>query len=269
MDELIVGELIAEGRTSEVYAIDDGRVLKLFYDWCPTHWISHEVAVAEIVSSLPLQTPKIIGPCEYKARQGIIYERVTGPTMLKLSVKKPWLVFRFARLFAELQTEIHKQETNSLFSLRESLMKDIEQLDDLPRDLKPRVLDLIHTLPDGNALCHYDFHPDQVLFTDKGPVVIDWMTAKQGHPLGDVARTCIILKFGQMPYTSCTVRILISLWRGLFYRAYLSRYLALHSGVTMKAIHNWMVPVAAARLNEKIPSEHKPLLRFIRAHLNG
>jgi len=269
MKKITVGKLIAEGRTSEVYAIDDDWVLKLFYGWYPADWISHEVAVAEIVASLPLQTPRIIGTHVCKGRQGIVYERVNGPNMLKRFTQKPWLVSRFARLFAELQTEIHKQEVSGLPSHRESLMGVIEQLDDFPRELKSRVLDLISALPDGNTLCHDDFHPDQVVFTDKGPVIIDWMTAKQGHPLGDVARTCIILKFGQSPYAGWVMRMLTNIWREFFYQAYLSRYLALHPGVTRKAIYDWMVPAAAGRLNEKIPGERKPLLRFIRSHLKG
>lgn len=267
MEKIIVEELIAEGRTAEVFAVNAERILKLFYNWCPHQWIEKEAAVAKIISSFSLPSPKFICTYDYKERQGIIYERVNGPTMLKLVNQKPWLVISFARLFAELHTEIHKQEVNSLPSQRESLMRVIEQIDDLPCDLKSRVLDLLHTLPDGNTLCHFDFHPDQVILTDDGPVAIDWMTAQQGNSLSDVARTCIILKFGQSPYAGWVMRILINLWRGLFYQVYLSRYLSLHPGVTKKAIFDWMVPVAAGRLNENIPGERKLLLQFIRSHL--
>ena len=65
------------------------------------------------------------------------------------------------------------------------------------------------------------------------------------------------------------MRTLINLCRGVFYQAYLSRYLSLHPGVTRKAILDWMVPVAAGRLNEAIPGERKLLLHFIRSHLKG
>jgi hypothetical protein len=30
-------------------------------------------------------------------------------------------------------------------------------------------------------------------------VVIDWMTAFRGHPLAAVARSCVLLSFGQAP----------------------------------------------------------------------
>ncbi|MBG0786154.1 MAG: phosphotransferase [Anaerolineaceae bacterium] len=269
MEPITVKELIAKGRTAEVYAVNDEWILKLFYDWCPTEWIEKEAALAERISSFALPSPKFIGTYQDKERQGIIYERVNGPTMLALANQKPWLVVRLAKQFAELQTEIHKQEVSGLPSQRESLMRVIEEVDDLPDDLKSRVLDLLRTLPDGKALCHFDFHPDQVILTDGGPMVLDWMTAKQGNPLSDVARTGIILKFGQSPSIGWATRTLISLWRGVFYRAYLSRYLALHPGVTREVILDWMVPVAAGRLKENIPGERKLLLQFIRAHLKA
>jgi len=139
----------------------------------------------------------------------------------------------------------------------------------LPPDLKTGVLRLLETLPNGNALCHFDVHPGQVLITAKGPVIIDWMTAYQGHPLADVARTCIILRVGQVPGAGWAMRAFVNLWRGLFYRTYIARYLELHPGVTGDAVTTWMVPVAAGRLNEKIPGEQEPLLNFIQSHLPG
>ena len=198
MKEIIVEELIAEGRTAEVFAVNEGRILKLFHNWCPPQWIEKEAAIAEIISSYSLPSPKFICTYAYKERQGIIYERVNGPTMLNLVNHKPWLAIRFARMFAELQTEIQKQEVNGLPSQRESLMSVIEQVDGLPQDLKLRVLDLLHTLPDGNTLCHFDFHPDQVILTNDGPVVIDWMTARRGNSLSDVARTMHHSKVGSI-----------------------------------------------------------------------
>ncbi len=38
-------------------------------------------------------------------------------------------------------------------------------------------------------LLHGDFHPNNILYTASGPVVIDWSFASSGDPLLDVART--------------------------------------------------------------------------------
>ena len=200
--ESILGKLIAIGRTAEVYALGEDRVIKLFYDWCQPQWVQHEIDIVNLISTLPISTPKILNSVEIQGRKGIIYQRMDGPSLLKLTTTKPWRVIHFARLFAELHSEIHKNKVNELLSQRTALINIIKNLDCLSPEHKASVLELLDELPDDNTLCHMDFHPDQVLITDNSPVVIDWMTAKQGHPLSDVARTCVLLKFGQIPYGS-------------------------------------------------------------------
>jgi len=212
---------------------------------------------------------KKIERMEIKGRIGIIYERVNGSSLLKLAATKPWKVIRFARLLAELHTEIHKNKVNDLPSQKTDLINIIQHVDSLSPELIGSVLKLLDELPDGNTLCHFDFHPDQVLITDNGPVVIDWVTAQQGHPLSDVARTCVILKFGQVPYGSWVMRMIINSWRKIFYRTYIKRYLGLHPGISKEIIDTWMTPVAAGRLGEAIPEEREPILRFIQSHFNS
>ena len=220
-----LGPLIAKGRTAEVYALGEDRVIKLFYDWHPTHWVQREIEVANLISSLPIPTPKIFERTEIDKRIGIVYERVNGSSLLKLAATKPWMVIRFARLLAELHTEIHKNKVNDLPSQKTDLINVIQHVDSLSPELIGSVLKLLDELPDGNTLCHFDFHPDQVLITDNGPVVIDWVTAQQGHPLSDVARTCVILKFGQVPYGSWVMRMIINSWRKIFFVHILSAIL--------------------------------------------
>ncbi|HTX79828.1 MAG TPA: aminoglycoside phosphotransferase family protein [Longilinea sp.] len=267
MNSPSLGPLIARGRTAEVYAWQDGQIVKLFYTWCPPQWVQNEIDIGHAISALPVPTPKLFASIEINGRQGIIYERVTGPSMLKLATSKPWLLFRMARLLAELQAEMHRQPGTGLPALRPSLEYTIKQVESLPADLKESVLRLLTTLPDGTALCHFDFHPDQVLITAKGPVILDWMTARQGHPLADVARTSIILKFSQVPGAGKLEQTIIDLWRRLFYRAYVNCYFELNPDATMSTIETWMVPVAASRLMEKIPGEQASLLDFIQSHL--
>lgn len=232
MSTPIPGPLIARGRTAEVYAWQENQILKLFYDWCPPHWMEQEIYVGHVMETKALPAPKLIDALKIGNRQGIIYERVDGPSMLKLSNTKPWLLFRLARQLADLQTQIHTLDGTGFPSLRSSLNTVIQQTENLPPDLKTGVLQLLHKLPDDAALCHFDFHPGQVLITRKGPVIIDWMTACQGHPLADVARTSIILMFSQVPGAGWATQVIVNLWRGLFHRTYITRYLELHPGIT-------------------------------------
>jgi len=269
MNTVSLGPLLAQGRTAEVYAWQDGQVLKLFFSGYPPGVAQHEIEIGRVVSSMGLPTPKLIDALEVDGRQGIVYERVEGPSMLRQLREKPWRLFQLGRQMAELQAEIHRQKGTGLPLLQPALRASMQRLEKMPPDLQNGVRRLAQTLPDGDALCHLDFHPDQVLMTARGPVIIDWLTAHQGHPLADVARTCVLLRIGQVPYGSRAARAAINLWRGMFYRAYIARYLALHPSISLEEIRAWMVLAAADRLNEQIAGEEAPLLRTIRSYLRA
>ncbi len=258
------GPLLAQGRTAEVFAWQTDQVLKLFYEWCPPSWVEQEVAIGRTLAALALPTPRLLDTVTIGSRSGIIYERVVGPSMLHLTNQKPWLVFRLARQLAELHTQIHQRPGSGLPSLLADLRLAIQQAANLPPDLKAATLDLLMGLPDGTALCHGDLHPDQVIVTAVGPVVLDWMTAHSGHPLADVGRTAVLCTVGQVPYGSRVMHAIINLWRRAFLRAYLAHYLELNAGITQEDVNVWILPIAVARLAEGLPGEGEALKKLIR-----
>src|SRR3546814_7594415 len=60
-------------------------------------------------------------------------------------------------------------------------------------------LPILDALPDGDRLCHGDYHPGNVIETAGGPVVIDWPAVTRGHPDADYARTLLLLRLGEPP----------------------------------------------------------------------
>jgi hypothetical protein len=64
------------------------------------------------------------------------------------------------------------------------------------------------------------------------------------------------------------MRMVINLWREIFYRTYIRRYLELHPGVSQEKIVDWMIPVAAGRLDEAIPDERESIICFIQSFSN-
>ncbi len=86
----------------------------------------------------------------------LVLERVYGATMLAELRRRPWKMAGHARTLAELH-------------------------------------DRLHEIPfEGERLLHVDFHPDNVLLSARGPVVIDWANARAGKPALDVAMTWVI-----------------------------------------------------------------------------
>ena len=257
------GPLIAVGRTAEVYAWGDGQALKLFYAWCPAVWSAHEAETGRKMNISGLPVPKLLGEVEVDGRPGILYERVRGPSMLRVISARPWLIPRMARLLAGLQAEIHQRDGAAFSPLRGSLEAGIRRAEGLSSGLKELALERLERMPEGGSLCHFDFHPDQVLITEEGPVVLDWMTATCGPPPADIARTALLLTIAAPPGASSRQAAFLNVVRRWFHDNYLERSLELHPGTTHTMVEAWKLPVAAARLGEDIPAEQDLLLHWI------
>ena len=251
---------IGRGRTAEIFQWGDGQILKLYLAWCPSEWADQEARMTRAVYEAGVPVPAVIDVIEHDGRRGIIFERVTGLSMLDDFRTKPWHLVHSARLLAELHAAMHARQIPDLPSLRQSLTYRINDTA-LADKLKSAALQALAQLPDGNAVCHGDFHPDNVILSPRGPIIIDWMTVNHGHPLADVARTVVILSVGEPPPGVPNRRLLMQ-GRDLFRALYLRRYEQLRR-VTRTAIDAWLLPVAAARTREDIPNERQPLTALI------
>jgi aminoglycoside phosphotransferase (APT) family kinase protein len=62
--------------------------------------------------------------------------------------------------------------------------------------IDPAYADALGLLPPvrgGARLCHGDLHPSNVIMSPNGPVIVDWFDSSRGDPVGDVARSSLIL----------------------------------------------------------------------------
>ncbi len=261
------GKLISRGRTAEIFRWGNDRVLKLFLKEFPTHWAEHEAEVTGTVHKAGLPVPAMEGVVEVEGRQGIIFERVDGPSMFQVLMSKPWRIRQLVRTLAELHAAIHSCEMPELPSLREELESGIREEVELPEETKEAVLRHLEQLPDGNAICHLDFHPGNIIMSSHGPVVIDWSNPRRGDPLADVAATSLLFRLAEVPQFMAG-RWLINMLRGWFHSIYLKRYLQLRS-VSREQIAAWELPLAAARLTDNIPEERERLLAFIETGLKS
>jgi Bacterial extracellular solute-binding proteins, family 5 Middle/Phosphotransferase enzyme family len=116
---------------------------------------------------------------------------------------------------------------------------------------KPRrqiLLNGLRDMPDGDRLCHGDFHPMNVLGKASQPIVIDWPNACRGDPAGDVCRSYLILKLHADEVSG----------------SYLDAYCQV-TCVPRRTILDWLPYAAAARLMEDVPSEQPRLLERVRS----
>jgi uncharacterized protein (TIGR02172 family) len=260
---------IAVGRTAEVYPFEDGKVLKLFFQSIPQGWIDKEVDTGRYIQLAQLPVPKIYERVNLNDREGVVYERIEGPSLLNELAKKPWKVRRYARLLASLHVQVHDVSApTNLETQREWARGGIPETQKMSKDLREKVLRLLDAMPDGNQLCHGDFHPGNIIVTQRGPVIIDWMTASKGVACGDVARVAIILEAAQAP-EGTPLRWLLEWVRKLFLASYLKAYFQLRP-VDMNLFTAWRAIMAANFfVDVSLPEEGGNLIAIVEQSISS
>jgi thiamine kinase len=220
-----------------------------------------EAEQARLAHASGLPTPAVFDVVMIEDRPGIVYERVEGVSLLKGWLARPWLWRRTGETLARLHAEMHTRRAPELPAQRKRLQARIAEASLLTPGLRTIALEMLASLPEGAALCHGDFHPDNVLETKADFVIIDWIDATHGNPLADVARTLILLRFGAYAQPSSR-RLLVRALLALFERAYLGRYRQLHPHDPAE-LQQWLPVVIAARLAENVTEEAPYLLQSL------
>jgi aminoglycoside phosphotransferase (APT) family kinase protein len=151
---------LAHGRASEVIDLGDGTVLRRFKDGGNPE---RETMVMRHAAAHGYPVPRVVDVRD----DGLVLEKVAGGTMLKWALRRPWTMPRHAATLADLHERLHAIPA--------------------PAELPAA------GARDGDRLLHLDLHPENVLLTRDGPVVIDWTNARRGEPALDVALTWVIL----------------------------------------------------------------------------
>ena len=254
---------IGQGRAAEVFELDDARVIKLARDGAGASLDREAVAMrAAHAAKMPVPAPHAL--VEVSGRRGLIMGRARGVDMLTQFARRPWTIIRagakLGRLHATLHETIAPPELPSLKATLHDRIAASPHVPELPRE---RVLGVLRDLPDGDRLCHLDFHPANVIADGTSMIVIDWPGACRGDPLADVAMTTITLQGGKTtPGTPLITRLLAPIGRKLLLGGYRRGYRK-HGRFDRGRFARWMVVAAAQRLTYGIAGEDAALLRLI------
>jgi len=237
-----IAPLLGSGKEAEVYEYE-GQVLKLYRSAASKASAFREAANLAIIERLALPVPRVHAVGDYGGRWGLIMDRAAGPSIAELIV--PAAKSSHIVQMAELHLHIHAESGRGLPSLKARLAANISGADPLDVASRKRLLHRLDVLPDGDRVCHGDFHPWNIHVSDGKFMVVDWLDACSGHPAADVCRTYVLLHH-VLPALAAD---------------YVAVY-ARMAGFEPAEIFSWLPPVAAARLAEGIADEADALLRM-------
>jgi tRNA A-37 threonylcarbamoyl transferase component Bud32 len=261
--------VIAQGATADVLVWDDGRVLKLFYERSPFH--ENELIASRAAAAADLPVPTVSnGLIELDEREGIVFERIDGPTLDRYLEAQPDRAVICGRELAELHARIHAEEVQQILSYRDINRWAVGNAEHLPASTRDRIFGLLDRLPDGKALCHGDFHPNNVIKAPHGLVAIDWAVGSRCNPLADVARSWFISRMDLFVFSEAQPE---ADQGHVFWTTYLDHYRDLHP-FSDDEFNGWQVVSAAASLSldgrlHARASVRAQLLDFVHAALQG
>ena len=258
-----LGPKIGKGRTADVFGLDENRVVKLFHRDINESEVQDEMGFAKLAVASDLPTAEVLERIEVEGRIGVVFRRISGESLLARISRRPHELPSLARQFARLHCRMHVIETPSRPSFRDNLEAQIRKVANFGAAKKDRIIAHMDSLPAPRmVLCHGDYHPENVIVSGRGLVIIDWATARSGCAAADCARTALLTALGSISHLNPPARLIVALVRGTFQRIYRWQYLRTMA-LGQRDIDQWVRVVAAARLAEEIEGETEPLTRLV------
>lgn len=241
------GRLIGVGKEAEVF--DRGpMVLKLYRRAEAKASAFCEAAILAAVESTGLPCPKVDGVEQVGGRWGVVMTRAGGSAFAEVMTGDPASIPNHLAAMAALHARIHGHEAVRLANMKTRLGANIASASALDDKQRQRLRERLASLPDGDRLCHGDFHPWNILGVPGNATVVDWLDASCGDPAADVCRSYVLMR-PRVPHIAA---------------AYVDAYVD-HTSMKRERIDAWIPVVAAARLSEGVAGETDALMEMVGA----
>lgn len=254
-----LGVLLAEGACAEVHAWCDGsRIVKLAKPNTNLFALQRELHLCRIAADLGLPVPQPHDLVEVDGRHGIVFERVTGETMLQRFVAAATAAdplqlcdgvdYLSAALTARMLHRVHCETAEDLPPQRISLERDIRRSPHLSEAEKDAVMAQLDRLPERRQFCHGDPNPGNFILREDGAIILDWNNATLGNPEADLAEYVLMLRYATLPPSTPTpVSQAFDAIRERSIALFIAQYEQL-TGVGAAGIEHWIAPIAARKL---------------------
>jgi Ser/Thr protein kinase RdoA (MazF antagonist) len=244
MNDPPLGSVIGTGKEAEVLEYGTA-VVKLYNADRPKRSAFREAAILALVESFALPVPEVHAVRRFGDRWGVIMSRAPGRSFVDAVRQQPDLLPAYLKEMALLHLRVHEHPGAQFPGAKARLAADIGKARRLGKVQRKALLERLAAMPDGDRLCHGDFHPLNILGPPGRAIIVDWPNASRGDPAADVCRSYVLIRPPAPEIAS------------LYVDAY-----AATGGIDRERIEAWLPFVAAARLAEGVPDEEDELLKM-------
>ncbi|HFK1765472.1 aminoglycoside phosphotransferase [Bacillus wiedmannii] len=239
-----LGNPIAKGNTAEIY-LYDSKVVKLFKEYLPDTEPINEAKKQKYAYSCGLPVPNVFEVTKIQNRQAIIMEYIKGNSIGDLLLNNLNEAEHYINICVNEQKKIHsiRMNTDEIESMRERLERQIKSVFKLDEKQKGNILNKLHLIKFEPRLCHGDFHPFNLILSNKSVNIIDWVDASSGDIRADVFRTYLL-------YAQSSVELA---------EMYLHIYCR-NTGLSRDEIFQWAPIIIAARVSENVTATNNEYL---------
>ena len=132
---------------------------------------------------------------EVGGRPAEVMQKINGQTMLSYIGHHPLRMNAEIKKLAELHSGILDLQTDqAICTINEMVHYFAGQPPVIEQKLLDFVLSVFDGLPRGNAVCHGDFHPGNLLMQGGDYYIIDWSGAYRSNYLSDIAHSYLLMK---------------------------------------------------------------------------
>jgi aminoglycoside phosphotransferase len=239
---MTLGALLGAGRLAEVYE-DSGGVVKLYRPGVGPEMAQHEAFVLDALRVTALTVPVNLGVSQIEGRWGLRISRMPG-TALGGQIEAGNLPAVLSVL-VDMHRAVLSCSVSGLPKIKQRLADRLGRAAHLGTSQQATLLDRLTLLPDGDTLCHGDFHPYNIMVDGQRAGIIDWPDATLGPPAADIARTYMLMAL-HMP--EMAERYLEAMTR---------------TGISaQREVMDWLPVIAGARLAEQVDGEADQLLAW-------
>lgn len=179
-------EFIAKGANGAVYRYDDETILKTYYSKDALPEIVQERESARKAFVLGINTAIPYGIVRVGDGYGTVTELLNAVNVTKLLCDDPENIEVPVAYYVDLLKSIHavEAEEGDFPDMRETALGWADFVaNHIPEEQGRKLRALVEALPKQNTLLHGDYHTNNIMIQNGGPLLIDLDTLCVGHPI--------------------------------------------------------------------------------------